>query len=370
MPKKLGIELKRRPDSKKWQYRFRYKGNDYRGTTGEEDRNKAEEKAYKILYNITKETDVEQAGNISINDFMQKYLEYVKSDLRQETLKSYTTTARNLQKFIDLKYPPIKLMKEINNNIMDDFKLWGLETTTKTTVRNNIKNIKRMYTWALEKGLLAKNLLEKYKNFTRSQVEKEQKPTHILTLEELTKFSQYTKKHYPNLYPLYMTYIYTGARKTELLTLEWQDIDFRNKFIKIRSKKDFIPKTDERTIPLHAKLIDILKAIPRRGTYVFMDGSKPFMYPDKTKKKGRYESHKPRRYLLEIMKALGKPEFTRLHWLRHSYATIIAKEKGIKFAQEILGHKDIKVTERYIHFDRDYLQENLSKIKALDKIFK
>jgi len=153
--------------------------------------------------------------------------------------------------------------------------------------------------------------------------------------------------------------------------VEWADIDFKNKYIQIRPKANFIPKTDSRTLPLHSKLVDVLERIPRKGNYVFLDRTgKPFLYPDKTKAKGYYESHKPYRYLAKIMKAIGKPKFTRIHWLRHSYATIIAKEKGIKFAQEVLGHKDIRVTMRYVHFDRDYLQENLNKIEALDKIFK
>ncbi len=52
------------------------------------------------------------------------------------------------------------------------------------------------------------------------------------------------------------------------------------------------------------------------------------------------------------------------------HSTIIAKEKGIGFAQKVLGHKDITVTQRYVHYDREYLQENMNKIKALDKIFK
>ena len=370
MPKKIGIKLCKRDDSEVWQYYIRYKGNTYRGSTGEKDKSVAEEKAYRIQYDITKQADVERAGSISIDECIAKYLEFVKKELRRETLKSYTTTARNLKKFLNDRLPKIKLLKEVDEDVLDGYKLWQLELITKTTVRNNIKNLKRMFTWAYEKKYITVNPLKEYRNLTKKQVRKEQTPPQILTVEELEQFAKHTKKHYPALYPLYMVYMYTGARKKELLLLEWDDVDFDNKLIRIRYKEGFIPKTDERTIPLHKKLVEILTSIPRISKQIFMDGKKPFMYTDKTKSKGVYESHKPHRILRKITQALGRPTFTRLHWLRHSYATIIAKEKGIKFAQEILGHKDIKVTERYIHFDRDYLQENLSKIKALDKIFK
>jgi len=127
---------------------------------------------------------------------------------------------------------------------------------------------------------------------------------------------------------------------------------------------------DAREIPLHSKLLKILKSILRKSNYISLDGKKPFLYPDPLKKKGCFENHKPNRYLGKIMSAIGKPGFTRIHWLRHSFAAIISKERGIEFTRIVLGHASIKTTQRYIHYDRDYLQENLNKIEALDRIFR
>ena len=121
---------------------------------------------------------------------------------------------------------------------------------------------------------------------------------------------------------------------------------------------------------MHGKLVDIINNIPRVSRYVFTDNGRPYMHPQEDKKKGYYESHKPYRYLGKIMKELGKPEFTRLHWLRHSFATILTQKHGIKFAQEILGHKDISITQRYVHYDKAYLQENMNNIEELNRIFK
>ena len=369
MPKNIGIRLCKRPDSEYWQYYIRYKGVTHRGSTNEKDKRKAEDRAYHIQYDLTKQAGIDQAGNISIDVCVDRYLEHM-SDFRKETIKTYKAYIKNLVGFLRKRYPHIKLMKEVTPDTIESFKAYKLEHSSRTTVHNQIKGFKALFNWAKERGLITESPMDKVRNLSKKQIRETQKPVEILTLEDMGKFVEYTKKHYPELYPLYMVWMYTGARKNELYTLGWKDIDFENKLIKIRYKEDFIPKTDERTLPLHNKLVKILKAIPKKGKYVFMDGNKPFMYPDKTKSKGVYESHKPYRYLAKIMKAIGKPNFTRIHWLRHSYATIIAKEKGIKFAQEVLGHTDIRVTMRYIHLDRDYLQENLNKIEALDKIFK
>ena len=372
MPKSIGIKLFKRDDSEAWQYYLRYRGKTYRGSTGKELQGEAEEEAYRIQFEITKGADIVGDRNIRIDEFMKIFLEWTKQEHRPQTLKSYTTVERGFQGFMKEEYPKIKLLKEVLSEHIQAFKSKRMEEVSLTTTHNNIKVVKTMFKWAVKHTppYIKDDPAEKVGNLSKKKIKEDQKPIIILTLDELDKFVDYTKKRYPELYPIYMVYMYTGARKTELFTLEWDDIDFENKFIKIRYKKGFIPKTDERMLPLHNKLIDILKSIPRKSKYVFLDGKKPFLYPDATKKKGYYESHKPNRYLVDIMKAIGKPDFTRLHWLRHSFATIVAKAEGIEFARAVLGHADIETTQRYIHYDRDYLQANLNKIKALDKIFK
>jgi len=372
MPKSIGIKITTRRDGKKLGYYLRYKGKTYRGSLGTEDESEAEDEAYRIQHEITKGANIVEDRNVRIDEFMKSYLKWIKQQYRPQTLKSYTTVSRSFGWFLKAKYPKITLLREILPEIIEKYKSDRIEKVSLTTAHNSIKVIKTMFKWALKRNppFLKNNPAEKVDNLTKKKIREDQKPIIILTLEELERFVNYTKKHYPELYPIYMVYMYTGARKTELFTLEWNDIDWEHKVVRIHYKKEFIPKTDERDLPLHNKLAEILKSIPRKSNYVFLDGKKPFLYPDPMKKKGYFESHKPNRCLGKIMKAIGKPDFTRLHWLRHSFATIIAKDKGIEFARAVLGHTDIETTQRYIHYDRDYLQENLNKVKALNKIFK
>ena len=370
MPRKVGVKVYRRPESKFWWYYFWLNGIVYRGSTKESDRKKAEEVVYRIRYEASKEKITEDAGNITIRGLCDKFLEQTRCELRQETLKSYTSVVNNLLIYLDENQPKLKLAKEVTSEVLEEFKLDRLRNAKKTTALNNIKVVKTLFRWAKERKFIPEDPALSVKNVSKRKAREDQKPITVLTLDEFEKFSDYVKKNYPDLYPLYLTYMYTGAREKELYSLEWSDIDFDRKVIMIRCKEDFIPKTDEREIPLHGKLVEILRSIPRTSRYVFTDGGRPYMYPCKDKKKGYYESHKPYRYLGKIMKAIGRPEFTRLHWLRHSFATIITKTRGIKFAKEMLGHKDISVTQRYVHYDRDYIQDNLNNIEELDRIFK
>ena len=63
----------------------------------------------------------------------------------------------------------------------------------------------------------------------------------------------------PDLYPVYFTFLNTGMRKAELEYLEWADIDFDHRKIRIRRKEDWQPKTGEREIPINSQLLELLK---------------------------------------------------------------------------------------------------------------
>jgi integrase len=61
-----------------------------------------------------------------------------------------------------------------------------------------------------------------------------------------------------------------GLRKAELESLTWADIDFGAGTIKVSAKPGFSPKTwEERTIEVPAKLLAILKKLPRKSQWVY-----------------------------------------------------------------------------------------------------
>jgi len=65
-----------------------------------------------------------------------------------------------------------------------------------------------------------------------------------------------------------------GLRKAELESLTWDDIDFSAGTIKVSAKPGFSPKTwEERTIEVPAKLLPILKRLPRKSQWVFANGN-------------------------------------------------------------------------------------------------
>ena len=158
--------------------------------------------------------------------------------------------------------------------------------------------------------------------------------------------------------------MYTGCRKGEALALQFKDIDYANKKIKItksvyyESDKPKIkqPKTENgiREIPLLDALIPILpKGKP--NDYVFSpDGTKPYGQSTFNRHWDKYQ---------EQSGVTCTP-----HQLRHAYATMLY-EAGIdeKLAQEIMGHADIATTRNiYTHIRTSRLDNAADLLNKLD----
>jgi integrase len=125
--------------------------------------------------------------------------------------------------------------------------------------------------------------------------------------------------------------LYTGARRGEITSTRWSDVDWDRRIIRLQESK-----TGARTIHLNDRALDVLHALPRTGTLVI--GLKP-----RTLDRA-WGLVRKRCNLADV----------RLHDLRHSYASLALKN-GIPLAMvgKLLGHKRASTTERYGHLAAD-----------------
>ncbi|MHB1313014.1 MAG: tyrosine-type recombinase/integrase, partial [Gemmatimonadaceae bacterium] len=134
----------------------------------------------------------------------------------------------------------------------------------------------------------------------------------------------------------------TGARRGEALHSQWQHIDFDlAQWTVPRSKNGH-----RRHIPLSPAAVALLQRLPRH------DGN-PFVFA------GR----KPGTHLTEVRsawsrakKAANIPEDIRLHDVRHSYASCLARRNvPLLTISKLLGHKQLATSARYSHLDAQSL---------------
>ena len=136
--------------------------------------------------------------------------------------------------------------------------------------------------------------------------------------------------------------LHTGARRNEALMAQWDHIDFENRSWVIPQSKS----GKKRYITLSEGVISILMDIKASGlsdTWVFPNPKTGSPYQN------IYTSwHRAR-------VAAGLPD-VRMHDLRHTFASLLVNHgRSLYEVQKILGHSQIRTTERYAHLDQETL---------------
>ena len=135
--------------------------------------------------------------------------------------------------------------------------------------------------------------------------------------------------------PVIAAYLQTalliGARREEVAGLQWEDVDFQWKAMRIKDKVD-----GERTIPLTPYVAALLAALPRRNEWVF---SSP------TAASGRLQE--PRIMHNKALTAAGLPALS-IHGLRRSFGTLAEwVECPAGASAQIMGHKPSATAEKH-----------------------
>ncbi len=178
----------------------------------------------------------------------------------------------------------------------------------------------------------------------------------LLNEKELGKlFTAITnKKHKAMLFTSYSA----GLRVSEVVNLRIKDIDSVRMQIFIERAKG---KKDRYVNLSPVLLLDILRNYiseykPRPQKWLFESEQTGKAYPTRTVQQ-IFQNAKER---AGIQKEVG------FHSLRHSFAThLLEKGTDIKYIKELLGHFNIKTTERYLHVSRKALANIMSPLDDL-----
>ena len=105
-----------------------------------------------------------------------------------------------------------------------------------------------------------------------------------------------------------------------------------------------------REIPIGDALLSLLKKLPRRSEYVFVNTQ------------GRkYQYHLTER-VKRLGKRIGLPNLT-LHTLRHTFIShLVMSGVDLVTVKEFAGHADIKTTMRYAHLAPEHLRKSIGKL--------
>ena len=168
--------------------------------------------------------------------------------------------------------------------------------------------------------------------------------------------------------------ITTGMRFGELAALEWDDVDYDNKFVNVNKNLQYnkitrepviqTPKTEagERKIPIGDDVIKILSNVTRNEAK-----SPEFKNLIFIRKSGLPLTDKACNERLEdVCKKVGITKVT-MHDLRHTFATrCVESELDLPSVQKILGHSKLSMTlDVYTHISEKKKKNEMEKLNSI-----
>ena len=140
--------------------------------------------------------------------------------------------------------------------------------------------------------------------------------------------------------------MFTGMRRSEILKLRWENLDFNRGFIRIVNPKG----GKDQVIPMNDSARLVLSGIGQTN-------GNPYVFPGKLPGTHLTEC---RRSCDRIRAAAGLPkDFRPLHGLRHVFASMLASSGQVDMyvIQKLLTHKSPLMTQRYAHLRDDSLRK-------------
>lgn len=148
--------------------------------------------------------------------------------------------------------------------------------------------------------------------------------------------------------------IWTGLRRSELCFLQWEDVDFREGVLYVRSKEGWTPKgLKERAVVVPKDMLATMSLWKQSAltAWVFTGADNARVDPD-------VMSSMFRKF---ILKAGVRPGIS-FHKFRKSYATKMGGAGGAAVVRDALGHSSLETTQLYVGHDLQRMREVTAKI--------
>lgn len=156
-----------------------------------------------------------------------------------------------------------------------------------------------------------------------------------------------------------------GLRVSELVGLNWGDIDTNLEVVRVRGKGD-----KERIVPIGRKALDaldryrlqlpdLIAAKRRRPSASLLAPAAPVFL---NRGGGRLTTRSVARLVGGYARACGIALKTSPHALRHTFAThLLDAGADLRAIQELLGHASLSTTQKYTHVNLDRLMQVYDK---------
>lgn len=234
----------------------------------------------------------------------------------------------------------------------------GNQQYSAATMARKIATLRSFYKWAEKRGVAAGNPMTAIR--TPRQAKRLPKSITIEQVEQLLAAPSETDVLGRRDRAMLETLYSTGLRVSELVGLNYEDLDLGGEALHVRGKGK-----KERIVPLgsHAlraiqKYTEMLQHEPKFGQTIGVPGKPLFV----NKHGGRLSSRSVRRKLDKYLKQVGLDPTISPHTLRHTFAThLLDNGADLRSVQELLGHQSLSTTQVYTHLTTQRVSETYNK---------
>lgn len=286
-----------------------------------------------------------------LDKYMDIYLQYLTeekgySDL---TIKSYSEDLLKFNRFLMKKN--ILHLEKIDHLIIREFlsELF-VNQYAKKTIGRVLAALKSFFKFLFNRRYIVKNPGD----FVSSPRSEKKLPDFLYESEMNTLIEFFNENNFEarRNKALLETLYSTGIRVSELVSINYMDIDFKSALIKVKGKG-----RKERITALGTKCLQALQQyFPYRNELLTACGSKEdALFLNKF---GQRLTDRGVRYVFEtMMKKVAISKKVSPHTIRHTFATHMLEHGcDLRVVQEFLGHVSLSTTQIYTHMVKERLK--------------
>lgn len=279
--------------------------------------------------------------DIALSEAYRLFLTDRKVRNREGTVKFYQEHLDLVIKVLNSKgiYKVSQLNRQVLNDLVCFFK--GKKNKP-TTINRRIKALKTLVLFLEENELITPmNLKFKYLSETLPKIE-------TVDMEDMKRVLKYIETLSISSQAMILLLFTTGIRNSELINIEAANVDFKHLTIYLTHTKN----GEARYTPIVEPVAEVLKKL------ISQNNNSKWLFPKKDCITSHVSVEASRSLLARTKKALNI-EVLSAHKLRHLFATTLLRQgTDIKTVSKLLGHKSIRITERYLDLtDTEIMQK-------------
>lgn len=287
----------------------------------------------------------------TFKELKEEYILYLELNKRSVwTIKSYREKFNNFLNFIGDDF----LCVDITEKVMERYKKELLKTNRETSVNTHLTHLKTIFNFAKERGYMT--------DVKISKLEAQEKIKNVYSKEDLEKllleepretFMQYQAR------VIIATFVATGLRLSELISLQVRDVDFYNSVIYSRHTKTKKSRILPISTSLRSMLIEWL-------TYRQAENEEDTLFCNsygEALKQATLRTLMYRYFTHKNVKNGG------IHQFRRTFITY-AVQQGVDIISlsRITGHQNLKILNKYYVNSKERVKNLADTVSPLEKL--